>query len=334
MDNFTPLKTKNKKKKANKFLIIGNLLLVIIVAGIGFFYYNNTLITTQQKAQTAAEKRAEDKRKKEYIESGQQEADREAKKKKEQEERRLKEEEIGPGGGCPGGYETCEVTDTSGRGHRFCLDETKKKGCYNEAVERGITVKTGGGVTGIPGGWRCVEGKGKIPYVKGQPCVAYNSVETISNGQVPNCFCGIIQIDDSSGGGTYESKCGCNKEELAQIQSSSTSTPIPTATPIISNTPTMTPIISNTPTATPIISNTPTVTPLISNTPTVTPLISNTPTVTPLISNTPGPSATPTEIILAKTSISPTVVKLLQTGVVKSFMYLIPAIIMLVGLIL
>ena len=52
----------------------------------------------------------------------------------------------------------------------------------------------------------------------------------------------------------------------------------------------------------------------------------------------PGaPTATPTEIILAKvstSSTSPTVVKLLQTGVVQSFMYFIPALIMLVGLIL
>jgi len=50
----------------------------------------------------------------------------------------------------------------------------------------------------------------------------------------------------------------------------------------------------------------------------------------------PGaPTATPTEIILAKISTSPTsVAKLLETGVVKSFMYLIPAIIILVGLIL
>lgn len=50
----------------------------------------------------------------------------------------------------------------------------------------------------------------------------------------------------------------------------------------------------------------------------------------------PGaPTATPTEIILAKISTSPTtVVKLLQTGVVQSFMYFIPALIMLVGLIL
>ncbi|MEK7597806.1 MAG: hypothetical protein AAB441_04145 [Patescibacteria group bacterium] len=330
MDNFTPLKTKNKKKKANKFLIIGNLLLVIIVAGIGFFYYNNTLITIRQKAQTVAEKKAEEARKKEYEESGKKDADREAKKKKEQEARRLEQEEIG-GGGCPGGYTQCDVQDTGGTDHRFCLDETKKTGCYNEAVERGITVKTGGGVSTSVGGWRCVVGLGRDrPYVAGQPCVDYNSVETIGNTKVPNCFCGIIQIDNSSGGGTYESECGCNKEELAQIQSSSISTP--TATPIISNT--STPTRTPTPTATPVISNTPTVTPLISNTPTVTPLISNTPTVTPLISNTPGPSATPTEIILAKISTSPTVVKLLQTAVLKPFMYLIPVIIMLVGLIL
>lgn len=47
----------------------------------------------------------------------------------------------------------------------------------------------------------------------------------------------------------------------------------------------------------------------------------------------PGqPTATPTEIILAK--VSPTVVKLLQTGMIQSFMYLIPITIMLVGLIL
>lgn len=49
----------------------------------------------------------------------------------------------------------------------------------------------------------------------------------------------------------------------------------------------------------------------------------------------PTSNATPTEIILAKTSISPTVVaKLLETGVVKSFMYLVPAAIVLIGLIL
>ena len=50
----------------------------------------------------------------------------------------------------------------------------------------------------------------------------------------------------------------------------------------------------------------------------------------------PGaPTATPTEIILAKVSASPTtVVKLLQTGISKSFMYWIPVGIMLLGLLL
>lgn len=48
-----------------------------------------------------------------------------------------------------------------------------------------------------------------------------------------------------------------------------------------------------------------------------------------------APTATPTEIILAKVSASPTtVVKLLQTGISKSFMYWIPVGIMLLGLLL
>lgn len=120
-----------------------------------------------------------------------------------------------------------------------------------------------------------------------------------------------------------------------------TDTPIPTATdvPVLTNTPTSTPTNTPTPTATPIITNTPTMTPtgtiIPSNTPTATPTPTNTPTSTPVLTNTPGPSATPTEIILAKVSTSPTtVVKLLQTGMIQSFMYFIPAIIMLVGLIL
>lgn len=131
------------------------------------------------------------------------------------------------------------------------------------------------------------------------------------------------------GGGGGE---GDNSTNL--VATAPTNTPVPTSTTMPTSTP------ANTPTPTPAgITNTPTMTPtgtiIPSNTPTVTPAISSTPTVTPLISNTPGPSATPTEIILAKISTSPTsVAKLLQTGVVKSFMYLIPAIIILVGLIL
>ncbi len=50
IDNFTPLKTSQKKRKTNSLLIIGNLFLVVLIALIGVVYYNKTLITTQQQA--------------------------------------------------------------------------------------------------------------------------------------------------------------------------------------------------------------------------------------------------------------------------------------------
>lgn len=81
-------------------------------------------------------------------------------------------------------------------------------------------------------------------------------------------------------------------------------------------------------------------TPIPSNTPTPILILSSTPTVT----LQPGqinlsPTATPTEIIIAKISItsspSPTIiVSLPKTGTIKSFIYIVPALIMLVGLIL
>lgn len=150
--------------------------------------------------------------------------------------------------------------------------------------------------------------------------------------------------------------CSCGTEIVASptptpTVPSVTNTPIPTSTtapnatntPTPTKTPTPTPTRTPTPTATPIITNTPTMTPTgtiaPSNTPTATPtgtlVPTNTPTSTPVLTNTPGPSATPTEIILAQVSASPTgVTNLLQTGVVKSFLYFIPAIIILIGLIL
>lgn len=69
-----------------------------------------------------------------------------------------------------------------------------------------------------------------------------------------------------------------------------------------------------------------------------TPIPSKTPTPTATV--TPEPTetvtATPTEIIIAKISTSsPTaVVSLPKTGTIKSFIYIVPALIMLVGLIL
>mgnify|MGYP001620061069 CR=1 FL=1 len=74
-----------------------------------------------------------------------------------------------------------------------------------------------------------------------------------------------------------------------------------------------------------------------------TPIPSKTPTPTATVTPKPtemiislSPTAAPTEIIIAKISTSsPTaVVSLPKTGTIKSFIYIVPALIMLVGLIL
>ncbi len=78
---------------------------------------------------------------------------------------------------------------------------------------------------------------------------------------------------------------------------------------------------------------TPTTTRIPTRTP--TPIPSNTPTPILILSSTPTVTLTPTEIIIAKISTSPTViVSLPKTGTIKSFIYIVPALIMLVGLIL
>lgn len=79
---------------------------------------------------------------------------------------------------------------------------------------------------------------------------------------------------------------------------------------------------------------TPTATPTPTSTPTTTPGPTATNTPGPTATTAPGaPTATPTEIILAKTSPTETA-KLLQTGGLQLFVYIIPVLIMLVGLIL
>lgn len=375
MENFTPLRKSANRKKINKFLVIGNMFLVVLIAVIGFTFYNKTLVTTQQKAGfdcsdwSDARKCREER--KEYEESGQADADKAAKKKKEQEERRMKEETYVPAGGCPGGYVSCDIN-----GNRFCIsNDGTEGGCNKGAIDRGITVQTGGGSTKGTGGWRCIVGKGKDePYVEGQPCVERNSVETIGNRAVPNCFCGIIQIDNPDGGGTYQSKCGCNKQEAEAIASTtligtviptptgdatSTSTPTPTIVPTLPEGVSPTDVlVTIPPTSIPTITPTPTITKLVCATKdcneTSRPCepgnicikanngsnyCSNISLVDACKSN-PTENAcckivSPTEIIVAKTTTSPTiVVKLLQTGVAKSFMFLIPVAIMLIGLIL
>ncbi|MEK7177540.1 MAG: hypothetical protein AAB705_01795 [Patescibacteria group bacterium] len=192
-------------------------------------------------------------------------------------------------------------------------------------------------------------------YVSSRPNPAYNS--SLPPEDNPLCTEDGIKANGNINWNCLDTLTTCAPSVCSCTGTSVTNTPIPTATdiPVLTNTPIPTatdiPILTNTPTPTrtptptptPVISNTPSPTPtgtiVPSNTPTATPtgtlVPTNTPTSTPVLTNTPGPSATPTEIILAQVSPSPTsTTQLLQTGVLKSFLYWIPAVIILVGLIL
>lgn len=323
ISNFTPLKN-FKPKKIKKWLIFGNIVLVILVAVIGAVYYNSTLISTQQKAgfecSDWSNKRKCAEERKAYEESGQAEADKEAKKKKEREEKRMKEGEYVPAGGCPGGYISCDLNDTSGKRHKFCIsNDGSEGGCNSGAVNRGITVKIGGDGPGS-GGWLCEYGKNGY---SGGSCVGYNSVQTVGTGKPPNCFCGIIQIDGGQWAGTYQSTCGCNKEQETAI---TTSTPVGTIIPTPTEGPTPTEILIAQISPTVPITEVPTETPTNTPTPTTPP---NQPT------NTPGPTATSTPTPPPGSTSTPTPLQSIPTaGAPKPFVFLIPVGIIILSLLL
>lgn len=274
MDNFTPLNSRKKKKKINKFFLISNILLMVFVVGFTGYYIKSRLLETLNPKACGT----------------------------------------GPNDPCP---------------------QTKQQINYGENTWVGPDVQPYDG--GVAGGTA-----GKWHWTK---CI--------------NCT-----TKKSGGGG---SKGGGAAVTIP------TDTPIPTSTPtptvilitlLESPTPTdilfeITPTLSPTPSNTPI----PTIAQLVCATKDCNensrPCVSGNvcikanngsnycssssyvdackanPSYDSCCSAPGVPTATPTEIIIAKISPSPTAIaKLLKTGMVKSFMYLIPAIIMLVGLIL
>ncbi|MBI5127179.1 hypothetical protein HZA76_01860 [Candidatus Roizmanbacteria bacterium] len=280
MNNFTPLKIKNKKN-FKKILIFGNLILVVLVAVIGIVYYNRTLQTTQQKAVAPGACVCNDSRGNAVggscsggsCDCGNLE---------------VRNDRCGEtsGGGQPdqqnneqscdnSGGHWCDVWDTSGQKHSFCAGRTE--GCQNAAVEQGITMQTGGGGPGL-GGWRCIYGQNGY---SGGPCVESNSTQTIGAGRPPNCFCGVIQIDGGEWNGTYQSTCGCNQEQEAAI---TTSTPVGTIVPVPSDVPTPTEILISQLSPTVVPTDVP---------PTEVP--TEVPTTKP--TDKPGPTATPIPVL-------------------------------------
>ncbi|MFZ6035496.1 MAG: cell envelope integrity protein TolA [Patescibacteria group bacterium] len=318
MQNYTPLNIGSKKK--GKFFLAANILLMILVVGITGFYLSGRLITTQEKAgfdcSDWSDKKKCQAERKEYEESGQADADKEAKKKAEREAKRMKEEEYVPSGGCPGGYVSCDLNDAHGSRHKFCIsNDGSEGGCNSGAVSRGIDVQIGGGGEGT-GAWRCVPGVNN--YTSGS-CDSRNYAEVLKGCTVPKCFCGIIQIDHCDGiNATYQSTCGCNKEEEQLItQVNIPVTIIPTPTSEVTPTEQPTPTEALTPTEIP--TSTPT------ETPTLTPTGTPGPTATPTPTGTPGPTDTPTPTKVAS---------LPSSGQASPIIFAIPIGIIILGLLL
>lgn len=346
MDNFTPLKAfEKKKKKINKFILTANILLMIFVVGLTGYYLKGKYFTSSSQACTKNDRRG-------YC-------------------RQINANQA-MRGGYAGGY------NIPGTNHPpiYYADKPEQL-----ASDLGIPLPTSSAdnnttlASNVPcnvtnayfGPFTCVNsGVGGVQGMHWSVC---------ANGVIGNSNCNVVASENDN---------DVDVPTPTPTTPSISNTPTPT-TPAISNTPTPTPSNTPTPTPSDTPTPTPTVTPVISNTPTATPVISNTPTSTPIPvlcgtkscdnatnpcrsnyvciqandgSNycsspdfvnackanpsynacciAPGaPTATPTEIILAQISASPTTTaKLLQTGVVESFMYWIPATIMLIGLIL
>lgn len=140
--------------------------------------------------------------------------------------------------GCPGDTYTC---GGAGATFSFCLSKSLGKTCNESALEQGYTVPIGGGGPGL-GGWRCIVGqKG---YTGKEPCVWNNSVQDVGCN-LPNCFCGTVQIDNGCGSsiaGTYKSECGCEGKD--QGGTAAAVLPGPSPSPGVSPSPSPSPSVS------------------------------------------------------------------------------------------
>ena len=342
MDNFTPLKSfGQKKKKISKFLLFTNIFLMMFVVGLTGYYLQNQLISRDSQAgcrknSTSANCQRINFRQRVYK------------------------------GGYAGEYtatvnlgtpqnpvskKVVPVWFTSADGRAYIIKNTSvgPGGTLIQSDDLKQALDKAGLPPNFIDGGSCMLPNGG--HEINDYCIAPgNCNTTTTNGGMSTAAGGAVNPNENCNVWHY-SICPvgippyCTESGGPEGDTAPTPTRVPTATPtptrtIITNTPTPTPTATSTPTPTitPFISNTPTATPVISNTPTATPVISNTPTATPTATSTPAPgtpTVTPTEIILAKVSASPTVVvSLLKTGMVKSFMYWIPGAIMLVGLLL
>ncbi|MFA6081321.1 MAG: hypothetical protein WC741_02850 [Patescibacteria group bacterium] len=361
MDNFTPLKTEKKKRKFNKFLIFGNLFLLLILILTAGFFLKDKLLSYIPKANQAppdcdnygvacTSKKKPNGTPRNCL-NGQSESDGPGVCEGTTLVRTYRNECI-----CEGIYCVNSLDTTRQENSPQCMPETPTP---TPPTVNNPTPTTPPMCTPL---YYCRT----TDFTCQQTSSTYDPVTSIQCGGGSTCAQNLAAyVSGQTTGICYTSSASCLDDCLAPTNTP-TPTPTPTATPVITNTPTPTP------TGTIVPSNTPTVTP--TNTPgpsaTPAPVLCGTkdcdnatnpcqsgfsciqandgsnycsrseyvsacrtnPTYNNCCTAPGAPTATPTEIVLAKTTVTSPPVPV--TGMVQSFMYLIPALIMLVGLIL
>ncbi len=101
------------------------------------------------------------------------------------------------------------------------------------------------------GGKTCSFGSGAYicSLYQSGACTSANGIPF--KGNINGCFCGVVQIDTSTGHTTYRNQCGCSP---VSTPLPSGSTPAPTPKPTVTPLPTATPTLIPIPTATPPVS--------------------------------------------------------------------------------
>ncbi|MFA6532466.1 MAG: hypothetical protein WCT22_00535 [Patescibacteria group bacterium] len=337
MDNFTPLKVEKKKRKFNKFLIFGNLFLVVLVALVGIFYYNKQrLISNIPKASSLCPQSACP----------------------DNEEACMVGKNIG---GVPKTHCTCcpaQYSCTNEGDNGYCSTGGGGGGgcpCGSTLSEECKQVDNcQGGTQGDSCG---VDAQGRIKYIcKNRKC----NICPTKTPTPPN----VTDTPTPTPTGVITNTPTPTQTPIPTR--TPTPTPTPTGTIVPSNTPTVIPtgtiVPSNTPTVTPTNTPGPSATPVpvlcgtkdcdnatnpcrtgyncvqandgsnYCTSPDFTDACKANPSYNSCCTAPGAPTATPTEIILAQTTVTSPPVPV--TGMVQSFMYLIPAFIMFVGLIL
>jgi len=216
--------------------------LVVIVAAIGIFYYNNKLVGNNGRAEKSAAERAATKLRQLQQSNGTLEITQAAKKAAAQAaQKAAKTVESNNGSNCSDGQTFCTVKLTNGKTQGLCISDSSTGGCNGAAIDAGYSVQTGGGNMASSGGWLCPPGTvGQCVGYNGQsigagkPPSCFCGIIQIDGGQYDGTYqstCGCNKSEQTAMETTLVGTIIPTPTGMV------TDTPVPTATGTISDTP-------------------------------------------------------------------------------------------------